>query len=664
MKKQTHKNLKASAGKERLAFLEEAYRHALDSLEMAASLGIPEGVKPLGTVTQILSETSVRIRKLLKFKALAIFLVREPGGEFYLARCHPPGKARQMEEEMRLLVESGSAAWALQRKRPVFTSPGGVDGQLMIHSIATASRIRGMFLGWLAQDIKSISDASLTLLTILLRGSASLLEGVELYSLFRKTNTELKAKVRDLEESQRSLKREIERRRKVEEQLKHQVLHDPLTGLANRTLMRDRIQQAVRRSQRRSGVCYAVAFMDLDKFKLVNDTLGHDAGDKLLIRVGERIIESVRQLDTVSRFGGDEFVIFLEELTSPAEAIRVMKRVRKALAMPYDIDGHNVIVTGSFGLVFGPARLANPDHLIKKANTAMHMAKEAGRNRIKVFSTRMGGKAKKNEALLTGLKRAVTSETTGVLYVPTLSTENMRLNGFQAIASWRAKGIGELRGEELIELAAKEGLAWNLWLLTLSKAIEGLKTWFQDQSDSPEMAVTLRLRKTQLPGSGLADAVLDRLARAGLPGKVLRLEVPEETLISGGDQLVEELTRLKKHGIRLSVGDFGERFFSFHEVNPALFESVTIDSSKLADQPLKRSKELIGSLVSLAKALDLSVVAEGVDTKETADILANLDCLGMQGESLSRPLTAEQALKFIRKSGSCDTGRPGADSKK
>jgi diguanylate cyclase (GGDEF)-like protein len=654
MKTQVHKPSKASPGRDRLAFLEEAYRQTLESLEMAASLGIPEGVKPLGTVTQILDETALRLRKLLKFKAVAFFLVREPGGDFYLARCSPPGRARQMEEEMRLLVESGSAAWALQRKRPVFTSPGNMEGQLLMHSMATASRIRGMFLGWLGQDIKSISDTSLTLLTILLRGSTSLLEGVELYGLFRKANSELKAKVRDLEESQRSLKREIEHRRKVEEQLKHQALHDPLTGLANRTLMRDRIQQAVRRSQRHDAVCYAVAFMDLDKFKLVNDTLGHDAGDKLLVHVGERIIESVRQLDTVARFGGDEFVIFLEELSSPSEAIRVMKRVRQNLARPFEIDGHNVTVTGSFGLVFGPVRLSNPDVLIKRANVAMHMAKEAGRNRIKVFSARLSGKAKLNAALLTGLARAVASGSTGVLYVPTLSSRDLRLSGFLAVPTWKAKGIGELRDEELVELAAKEGLAWNLWLLTLFKALDGLKDRLGQAE--PSLAVTMKLRQAQLPPPGLAVLardVLERLGQAELPGFVLRLEIPEDTLVAGGEHLVQELTRLKGQGVRLSVGDFGERFFSFHGVGPALFESVSIDSSKLTAQPAKRSKELMGSLMSIAKALDLSVVAEGVDSTETADIIANLNCLGMQGESLLRPLTAEQALRFIRNTNVC-----------
>lgn len=644
----TPRQYKASPAKERLAFLEEAYRHTLDSLEMAASLGIPEGVKPLSTVTQILTETTHRLRKLLKFKALAFFLVREPSGDLYLARCHPPAKTQTMEEQMRLLVESGSAAWALQRKRAVFTTPAGAKGQLLLHSVTTASRIRGVFLGWIDQDIKTITDSSLTLLTIVLRGSASLLEGLELYGLLRQTNSELKAKVRDLEKSQRTLTSEIGRRRKVEEELKHQALHDPLTGLPNRTLMLDRIQQAIHRARRRDGICYAVAFMDLDKFKLVNDTLGHDTGDKLLTRVGERIIESIRQMDTVARFGGDEFVIFLEELSEPREAVRVMKRVRQALAKPFDIDGHSVTVTGSFGMVFGPVRLVNPDNLIKMASTAMHTAKEAGRNQIKVFNAKMSVRAKKHASLRTGLRRAVEDGHTGVLFTPSFSFKDSRLSGFEAVPAWRSKEWGQLRGDELLELADKESVAWPLWIATLQKALENLRTWRAGKSVFKKLAVFMKLKQSRLLPADMAQSVLDALERNGIKGGSLRLEIPEDTLIAGGEALASQLSKLKARGVHLSIGNFGERFFTIHGGIPSLFESVTIDPSKLSNQPPQRSKDLLNSLMSIAKALDLSVVAEGAGNKETAGILASLDCLKTQGNSISQPLTAEQTLTFIK----------------
>ncbi|MBI4805917.1 MAG: diguanylate cyclase [Desulfovibrio sp.] len=644
----TSRQSKASPIKERLAFLEEAYRHTLDSLEMAATLGIPEGVKPLATVTQVLSETTHRLKKLLKFRALAFFLLREPSGDLYLARCHPPAKTALMEEQMRLLVESGSAAWALQRKRAVFTTPSGMKGQLLLHSLTTASRIRGVFLGWTDQNIRTITDSSLTLLTIVLRGSASLLEGLELYGLLRQTNSELKAKVRDLEKSQRTLTNEIGRRRKVEEELKHQALHDPLTGLPNRTLMLDRIQQAIHRSRRRSDICYAVAFMDLDKFKQVNDTLGHDTGDKLLTRVGKRILESVRQMDTVARFGGDEFVIFLEELSGPAEAVRVMKRVRQTLAKPFDIDGHSVTVTGSFGLVFGPVRLISPDNLVKMANTAMHTAKEAGRNQIKVFNAKMSGRARKQATLRTGLRRAVENGGTGVLFLPTFSFMDSRLSGFEAVPTWRSKQWGQLRGDELLELADKEGVAWPLWIVTLEMALESLRSWRKETSAFKKLSVSMKLRFSRLLPADIAQSVLNLLERTRVMGGVLRLEIPEDTLIAGGEALASQLSKLKARGVHLSIGNFGERFFTIQGGTTSLFESVTIDPSKLTHQPPQKSKELLNSLMSIAKTLDLSVVAEGVDNEETAGILASLECLGIQGSSISQPLTAEQTLTFIK----------------
>ncbi|KAF0233664.1 MAG: Diguanylate cyclase/phosphodiesterase with PAS/PAC [Desulfovibrionaceae bacterium] len=644
----------------RLAILEEAHRQTLDALELAATMGITQGVKPLGTVVQILEETAGRLRKLLKFKALAFFLVREPGGELYLARCHPPGKARDMQEEMRILTESGSAAWALERKRPVFTSSGVSDGQLLLHSLTTASRIRGMFLGRLGQDIKTISDASLSLLTIVLRGGASLLEGLELYGLLRQANSELKAKVRDLEDSQRSLKREIEHRRKVEEQLKHMALHDPLTGLPNRTLMRDRIQQAIRRSQRHNSAAYAVAYMDLDKFKLVNDTMGHAVGDKLLVQVGERIVASVRQLDTVARFGGDEFVIFLEELAFPGEAVRVMKRVRQALAEPFEIDGNTLRITGSFGLVFGPVRLLNPDSLIKNADTAMHMAKEAGRNRIKVFTMKMRGLAKMTAGLATELRRAVNSGRTDVLFSPTLSTTDLRLCGFEAVPCWQTKDKRVLRGEELMDVAEKASLAWELWRRTLEKALVLLHGWRVENDAFTRLLVTLRLGRTQLPAAGLADAVCAALKAADLPGSALHLDIPEDTLAMGGETLIEQIADLKDCGVRLCVGDFGERFFSFQGGRGSILDSLSMQSPKSARRGGDALQPALDSLKFLAKALDLPAIGDEVRTDNT-ELLTTLTCLGLQRDSLSRPVSAEEVVQLVRQTQQCSAGALGEE---
>jgi len=629
---------KASSQKERLAFLEEAHRHTLESLEMAASLGVPEGVRPLGTPVQVLDETASRLKKLFKFKALAFFTIREPGGEFFLARCHPPLQASQMEQEMRLLVESGSAAWALQRKRPVFTTSSNGSDQILLHSMATASRIRGLFLGVLKQDIKTITDTSLTLGTIVLRGSASLLEGLELYGLLKQANVDLKAKVRDLEDSKKKLTREIERRVKVEEALKHPALHDPLTGLPNRALMRDRVLQAIKRSTRRDESVYAVAFVDLDKFKLVNDTLGHDSGDALLVEAGRRIHDSLRQHDTVARFGGDEFVIFLEDLTAPAEAVRILGRIRRLLATPFDIKGHVVSVTGSFGVVFGSGGQGTPEGLIKQAGTAMHAAKEAGRNRIRVFGAKLSGKVKKRGSLLAELRQAVETSRFDMLYQP-LHSPDGTLTGFEAIPAWKGKGWDLMKGGALMELASREGVEWQLWLAALSKALGALSAWLPGGSAIPGLHVVMKLSRKPPPGGGLARTIREALEDAGLAGNCLRLEVPERLLSRGGEELAEQLAELHTYGVRLCAGEVAGGFLAFQAGHPGLIESMRIEAASPPQSWQEQPRPAGGSTDSLAVAL-------------RAQILSAKTC-ALEALPDDAPLTANQAARLVKKDDAC-----------
>jgi diguanylate cyclase (GGDEF)-like protein len=709
MKTTTPKKAKTAPVKERLAYLEEAYRHTLESLEMAASLGLPEGDPPPHTVGQVLRETSSRLRGLLRFKAHAFFLVREPGGDFHMARCHPPAMTARMEEEMRLLVESGSAAWALRHNRPVFTSPSvvaspsltgtssGTNGQLLLHSMATASRIRGMFLGLTTQDIKTITDASLALITIVLRSSASLLEGLELYGLLRETNAALTAKVRDLEESRRSLIREIERRRKVQETLKHQALHDALTGLPNRTLMLDRIRQAIHRARRHEDFHYAVAFMDLDRFKLVNDTLGHNAGDQLLVQVSRRLVESVRQLDTVARFGGDEFVIFLEDLSSSSEAFQVLNRILQSVALPFDIDGQTVEVTGSIGLAFGDQSAKTPDHLIKNADTAMQQAKDAGRNRIKEFDFRMRQEGAMESALLAELRRALVSgsrgrtERTGALYLPALSTEDLRLRGFAVIPVWTTNGGRVFRGEELVQLAARAGAGRELWCATLGKALGDLSAWRAESGAFADLAVSLGLAASQafpassatqaarrsrtaqaeslkLAGSAtLVETVRSALEQTGLPGEALHLEISEDALESGGKALTTQLAELRELGVRFGVGGFGERLFTLPGGRPQVPEGLRggLPGRPAADlaEGLPGDERTPLDLASLARALNIPVSPAfpgGAPGKAPGDALEGLTGSLAGDADLSRPLTGEEARKLVRAAGRTETSVPEA----
>ena len=595
----------------RLGLLEENCRQTRDALELAATLGVADGAQALTTPAKILAETTARVRKLLRFKALAFFLVREPGGEFQLARCHPRSNTRIMEEHMRRMVANGSAAWALQRTRPVFSAAGSPEGPLLLHPVATATRIRGLALGWLGQDLQSVTDTALSLLAIVLRSAASLLEGLELYTLMRRTNADLRTRVRDLESTRRKLEGEITRRVKVEAALKHQVLHDPLTGLPNRTLIRDRILQAIRRSQREEAFHYAVVFMDLDRFKQVNDTLGHATGDALLVMVGRRMRETLRQVDTVARFGGDEFILCLEDLSGPREAIRALRRLRQALAEPFEIDGHQLAITGSFGLVFGPPlpkRPPRPDSLIRNANVAMHMAKKFGRNRIKVFTAAMRRAAREHAALLASLKKALFSGQTGALYLPLPSAGAAAPGGFEATPVWAGHDGGGIQGEKLMALAEAAGVGFELGQRTFALACANLIRWRAAHPQASEFVLALRPTRSQLAQADFSATTLAQLAEAGLPPGVLRLEIPEDALLSGGDPLLAMLARLKQQGVHLCAGAFGERFFAFHAEHQDLIDSIRIDSSRMTGATHGHSGEIAASLAAMAQALGIAVL--------------------------------------------------------
>ncbi len=605
---------------QRLAVLEESHRQTRDALELAATLGVADGAHALTTPLKILTETTLRVRKLLRFKVLAFFLVREPGGEFYLAHCHPPSRTRLMEEHMHRMVESGSAAWALQRTRPVFSPALKPEGPLLLYPMATAARIRGIALGWLDQDMQSITDTSLSLLAIVLRSAASLLEGVELYTLLRKTNADLRTRVRDLENARHTLEREITRRVKVEAALTHQALHDPLTALPNRTLIHDRILLAIRRSQSKEDFHYAVVFMDLDRFKLVNDTFGHAAGDTLLVMVSRRICETLRRADTVARFGGDEFILCLEDLEGPRQAVRTLKRLRLALARPFAIDGHQLMITGSFGLVFGPTapkRPPRPDSLIKSANVAMHAAKEGGRNRIKVFTNAMSKAARQQAALLRDLKKALLSGQTGALFVPLPSGNAGAIGGFEVTPSWTNPARGCLQGQELAALAEEAGVGVELGQRTFALACARLARWREAHLPAKTFVLALRPTRSQMAQADFATATLAQLDKAGLPPATLRLEIPEDALLSGGEFLLSMLTQLKGSGVDLCAGEFGERFFAFHAGHKDLIDSIRLDSARMAAAAQSHRGEILASLAAMARALGISVLSNSAEAGGT-----------------------------------------------
>ncbi|WP_243310733.1 sensor domain-containing diguanylate cyclase [Fundidesulfovibrio agrisoli] len=651
MASQAESRPRRASPKQRLEAMEQAYCLTMEALELATAMGVGATPRSMHNPAQVLADSAQRVRGLVPMKALAYYLIREPGGGFNLAKCWPPSRRRFFEREMAHLAETGSAPWALHRDGPVFTTPKSGKGELFVHTLSTPSRIRGILLGLLDQEVKTIQDAPLKLVTIVLRNTAALLESVELYSLWRSANAQLKDRVRDLERSRRSLRREIERRRAVEEQLKHQTLHDALTGLPNRTLIRDRIMQAIRRGMRRNrnqeNAAFCVAFMDLDRFKLVNDHLGHAAGDALLVETGRRVQEGLRELDTVARIGGDEFVILLEDLTSPGEAVRIIKRVRANLGESLDLEGFSLGISASFGLAFGPSSLSTPEELIEQADVAMQAAKQAGRDRIRVYCKALRALERSRTTHVARLRSALHAGRTTALFVPTFAAQGPNLTGFEAVPAWDDGQGGFIYGKQLWNLAKHSSLEWELWERTLSEGLAQLATW-REESGCGGLALTMHLGRSLVPRSGIPDAVEETLQNLGLPGSALRLEVPEHSLLESTERLTEQLRRLKKFGVRLCVGDFGERFFSFLGQHPELIDSMRIDpcvedaASPEADQEVK--------------AACLRKVADSLGLEAQEHTLSREAVLGPQGplgqgalDGSLRPLTAQEALEMVRR---------------
>jgi diguanylate cyclase (GGDEF)-like protein/PAS domain S-box-containing protein len=451
--------------------------------------------------------------------------------------------------------------------------------------------------------------------------------------------------------------RDVTERRRVEEQLRHQALHDPLTGLANRVLCLDRIRQAMRRAARREGYCYGVVFMDLDGFRVVNQSLGHETGDALLVEVARRLRRCVRHLDTLSRFGSDEFVLVLEELDYPGQSVRAVKRVREALARPLRMNGREVRLTASYGIVSVPRTESRPEEILQHANIAMHRAKDKGRDRLAVFTAGMLAQAVGRLDLENDLRRALGAREFVAHFQPLVGLADGRVRGFEALARWAHPQRGLIPPAEFIPLAEETGLIHELGMQVLDGAVRAMSAWLRAGLCSPDAFMSVNLSACQFSHRELVRAILDSLESHGLHPGALNLEITESAIMEDPAAAIDKLTRLKEHGIRLSVDDFGTGYSSMSYLKRFPLDHLKIDLSfvRTIDTDTE-SLEIVKAIVSLAHSLRLSVVGEGVERAAQGDILRGLGCEFGQGYHFSRPLGRADAEAYLATHGA------GADS--
>jgi diguanylate cyclase (GGDEF)-like protein/PAS domain S-box-containing protein len=444
--------------------------------------------------------------------------------------------------------------------------------------------------------------------------------------------------------------RDITERKLMEEQLRRHALHDGLTGIGNRTLCLDRILQGLERSKRRDDYFYAVVFLGLDRFKYVNESMGHAFGDKVLVEVSRRLTGCVRDLDTVSRFGGDEFVIFLEELNSPREATHVVKRVCDVIRAPYVFDGRQVQLTASLGVVLSPADYNSPEDLLRNATIAMYRAKEAGRDRFKIFNSKMLERAVQVMNLENEVRRAIVNNEFFLVFQPVVRLKAESLIGFEALLRWNRPGRGVVGPGEFIPLAEETGLIVDIGRFVLEEACVTLSSWRKTLPWAANLQLSINISGKQFSQAGLVDLVRRTLGAADLPASSLKLEITETAIMDNAEQAIERLFRLKNLGLTLSIDDFGTGYSSMSYLQKFPLDNLKIDLSFVRMMEIApENVEIVKAIIDLAHNLGLEVVAEGVENVLQKQLLTRLGCEYGQGYLFARPLEKEQAMELIRR---------------
>ncbi len=442
--------------------------------------------------------------------------------------------------------------------------------------------------------------------------------------------------------------RDITERKEMELALRHQALHDPLTDIANRTLLQDRIDRAMKRSKQAGGEYHwAVIFLDLDRFKVINDSLGHATGDEVLKVVAERLLGCLRPTDTVSRFGGDEFVLVLEDLEGPDEITRLISRIREAVARPFDIRGHEVQTTASIGVVLSPEDFDQPEDLIQRANLAMYKAKEGGRDRYHIFNEEMLEKAVRLMNLESDMRLALGRDEFRLYFQPIMSLSEGTLAGFEALVRWIHPEKGMISPGEFIPVAEDSGLIVELGRWVLREACVTLAEW-RNRLSSNGLTMSVNISGRQFHRSDLVAQVRETVADTGLPPELLKLEITETAIMDDVQASANTLSSLRNEGVLLSIDDFGTGYSSMSYLQRFPLDQLKVDLSFVRNIDKSREDmEIVRSIVNLAHSLRLKTVAEGIERPEQQNLFYSLQCEFGQGYLFAKPMPKEEAEAFI-----------------
>jgi diguanylate cyclase (GGDEF)-like protein len=432
------------------------------------------------------------------------------------------------------------------------------------------------------------------------------------------------------------------------EHFRHAAFHDALTGLPNRSLFTEHLRIALERVHQNEKYLFCVLFLDLDRFKNINDSLGHPCGDELLILVARRLEGCIRQTDMVARFGGDEFAILLDAMEDFSDGILVAEKVQQTISEPFKLHNHEAVTTASIGVALSTSNYSEAEDMIRDADTAMYRAKDRGKARYEIFDTTMHTRAVTLLRLESDLRRALEGQELCVYYQPMVLVATGELHGFEALVRWQHPERGLISPDHFIPLAEETGLILPLGLSVLREACSQLRTWQQWSLSERNLTMSVNLSSKQLIQSDLIDKVEEVLSESGIDPWKLKLEITETVVMENAELAAITLSRLRGLGVRLSIDDFGTGYSSLSYLNRFPVDTLKIDRSFIARMSQgDENLEIVRTIVTLAGNLGMQVIAEGVETEDQLHQLRLLKCQYAQGYLFSKPLAATDADMFI-----------------
>lgn len=433
---------------------------------------------------------------------------------------------------------------------------------------------------------------------------------------------------------------DITEKKRAEESIKYLAHFDQLTGLHNRVLFKDRLDHALLRAKRNKSIV-VLLFIDLDRFKYVNDTLGHDAGDQLLINVSTILKNSVRAQDTVSRLGGDEFTVILEDVAQPADSAIVANKIISAVEEPFTIFDQEVVIGSSIGISVFPDNAETPEEMVKNADIAMYYAKESGRNQHQFYTQDLADKSSNKFFMENRLRRAIDNNEFEVYYQPQVSINNAKIIGAEALVRWIDPEQGIVSPSVFIPIAEESGLIEQLGLCVLQTACEQAAKWCRNID--PDFCISVNLSSKQLATGNIFDAVQTTLKKNNLSSANLELEITESAIMENPEGGIAQLERIRELGVSIAIDDFGTGYSSLSYLKRLPITRVKIDRAFIQDAHINKDDEMIvNAIIMMSKSLALRVIAEGVEHEEHLEYLKRSGCEDYQGFYFSKPIPATE----------------------